>query len=155
MTKFTLAGPFGFNFIDHMNGTTVPRLIGHAEKTEWNSLLLDNHNTFTIDGEPIWDHLKRNGIGIQSQFASGKILTAAYTVTRDGEQIATFETTSQYVHEEDEAAHPAAGKVPTQGFYRIQTSEKNLDLLFVTILAIARSGATGDNGGDRAILFGK
>lgn len=153
MTKFTLANPFGFDFIDHEHNTTTPHLVGHQEDAEWNSLLIDDHSTFTFDGEQIWKHLKRNGISVESKLASGKVLTPSYTIFRDGEQIAYVEATSSFVHEEDAEKHKALSKLPVHGFFRIQTCEKNLDLLFVTLLAFARSEATDDKGGSRKILF--
>lgn len=154
MTKFTLTAPFGFDFIDHEHNTTTPHLVGHEEDTEWNSLLLDNHHTFKLDGEDIWKHLKRNGITVDSKITLNSTVTSAYRILRDGEEIAVMEATSQYVHEEDEAEHKVAGKVPVSGFYRIHTREKNLDLLFVTILAFARSGAADDKGGAFGMLKG-
>lgn len=154
MTKFTLTAPFGFDFIDHEHNTTTPHLVGHEEDTEWNSLLLDNHYTFKLDGEDIWKHLKRNGITIDSKLALNNTVTSAYRILRDGEEIAAMEATSQYVHEEDEAEHKVAAKVPVRGFYRIHTAEKNLDLLFVAILAFARSGASDDKGGNFGMLKG-
>ncbi|MBQ7645739.1 MAG: hypothetical protein IJS94_00575 [Clostridia bacterium] len=155
MTKFTLTNPFGFDFIDHENGTTTPHYVGHEEQTEWNSLIIDNHSTFTFDGEDIWKHLKKNGITFNAHFASGKILAPEFYVFRDGEQIAEAITTCQYPHEEDEAQHSIANKVPVRGFYRIKTSEKNLDLLFVVMLSIARTSAMDNKGGERSILFGR
>ncbi len=153
MTKFTVANPFGFDFIDHINNKTTPHMIGHEEETDWNMLLIDNHYTFTIDGEDIWKHLKRNGITVESKFASDKVLTTSYSIFRDGEEIAYVEAASQYVHEDDAEEHKIKSKVPVQGFYRIYTGERNLDLLFVVILAFARSGATDDRGGSRRMLF--
>ena len=153
MTKFTLAGPFGFDFIDHEHGTTKAHLIGHQEETDWNSFILDNHYTFSFDGEDIWKHLKRSGVKVESRFAQDKVLFPSYTVLRDGAEIGYIEASSQYVHEEDAEEHAVANKMPIQGFYRIFTNEKNLDLLFVVALAFARSGATDDNGGSRKILF--
>ena len=153
MTKFTLAGPFGFDFIDHEHGTTRAHLVGHQEETDWNSFLIDNHYTFSLDGEDVWKHLKRNGVKVESRFAQGKVLFPSYTVSRDGAEIGRIEASSQYVHEEDAEEHAIADKVPIPGFYRIFTSEKNLDLLFVVALAFARSGATDDKGGSRKILF--
>lgn len=154
MTKFTMTAPFGFDFIDHENNTVTPHLVGHEEETDWNSLLLDNHYTFKLDGEDIWNHLRRNGISVDSKIAHNDTIAPAYRILRDGEEIATMVSTSQYVHEEDAAAHKVAGKLAVQGFYRIQTSEKNLDLLFVTVLAFARSGAADDKGGRFGMLKG-
>ena len=71
----------------------------------------------------------------------------------NGAEIGYIEASSQYVHEEDAEEHAVANKVQVPGFYRIFTSEKNLDLLFVVALAFARSGATDDKGGSRKILF--
>ena len=153
MTKFTLAGPFGFDFIDHEHGTTKAHLVGHQEEADRNSFLFDNHYTFSLDGEDIWKHLKRNGVKVESRFAQGKVLFPSYTVSRDGAEIGYIEASSQYVHEEDAEEHAVANNVPVPGFYRIFTSEKNLDLLFVVALAFARSGATDDKGGSRRILF--
>lgn len=150
MTKFTLNTPSGFDFIDHEHHKTTPHLIGHLESTEWgNSLLLDNHYDFTFDGEFIWKHLKRNGITVESRLQHGATLVGhSFQVFRDGNLIAEVESSSQYVHEEDAEAHKIARNVPVAGFYRIKTTETNLDLLFVTLLAFARSNATDDRGGN-------
>ena len=40
-----------------------------------------------------------------------------------------------------------AGAIPIQGFFRVWTREQNLDLVFMTLLAFARSGAGDDKGG--------
>ena len=153
MTKFTLTVPFGFDFIDHEHGKTTPHLIGHEESTDWgNSLLLDNHYTFTFDGEDIWKHLKRNGITVESSL-TGAVRTE-YIIRRNGQEIAVATSSSQNVHEEDEAnKSKLSSLLPVQGFYRIRTTETDLSLLFVTLLAFARSGASDDRGGNRKTLF--
>lgn len=43
MTKFTLTSPYGFDFIDHEHGRTMPHLVGHEEVSEYNSFLLDSN----------------------------------------------------------------------------------------------------------------
>lgn len=157
MTKFTMTTPFGFDFIDHVNIRTTPHLIGHEESTEWNSIILDNHYTFTFDGEDIWKHLKRNGIRVDSSFGggSGKLVGANYVIYRDDIEIARVESTSNYVHEEDAEEHGKIGSlVPIQGFFRIWTGLQDLDLLFVTLLAFARSGASDSSGGNYKTFFG-
>jgi len=153
MTKFTLTAPFGFDFIDHKHGKTTPHLIGHEESTDWgNSLLLDNHYTFTFDGEDIWKHLKRNGITVESSLTGAA--RTEYIIRRNGQEIATAVSSSQNVHEEDEAEKPKLSSlVPLQGFYRVRTTETDLSLLFVTLLAFARSGASDDRGGNRKTLL--
>lgn len=153
MTKFSPVTPYGFDFIDHVRGVTAHHLIGHEEESDWNSLLIDNHYTFTLDGEDIWKHLKQNGITVESHFAQDKVTATAYDVFRDGEYIACFETTSQYPRGDEAAKHKTASKMVVRGLYRIQTTERHLDLLFVTVLAFARSGALDDKGGAKSILF--
>ncbi|MBQ9251127.1 MAG: DUF3592 domain-containing protein [Clostridia bacterium] len=153
MTKFTLTAPFGFDFIDHEHGKTTPHLIGHEEASDWgNSLLFDNHYTFTFDGEDIWKHLKRNGITVDSSLTGAA--RTEYIIKRNGQEIATAVSSSQNVHEEDEEAKSKlASLIPVQGFYRIRTTETDLSLLFVTLLAFARSGASDDRGGNRKTLM--
>lgn len=53
--------------------------------------------------------------------------------------IARAESTGRYPHEEDTEEHKVVSSVPVQGFFRIWTRERNLDLLFVTLLAFART----------------
>lgn len=155
MTKFTVTTPFGFDFIDHEHGTVTPHLVGHSEESDWDSLLIDNHYTFELDGVDVWKHLKQNGISVDTSYGggSGKLLSLNARILRDGVEIARAESTGQYPHEEDAAQHKVAAAIPVQGFYRVWTREENLDLLFVTLLAFARSGATDDQGGSRGALF--
>lgn len=140
MTNFTFTAPFGFDFIDHEHKTKMPHLVGHTEETDWNSLLIDNHYTFELDGVDVFQHLKENGIDVKSGLGSGdrRLVGMNYEIFRNGIKIASAVSTSQYPHEEDAEKHKVAGAIPVQGFYRIWTKEKNLDLLFVTLLAFAR-----------------
>ena len=127
-----------------------------------NSLLFDNHYTFTYDGEDIWKHLKRNGIRIESAFTgpggasgNGSIVGTTYRIFRDEKEIAFVETSSQNVHEEDaEKSGKLGNLIPVRGFYRIQTKEEDLELLFVVLLAFARSGANDGRGGNTGALLG-
>lgn len=156
MTKFTVTTPFGFDFIDRERGTTTPHLVGHTEESDWNAFFIDNHYTFELDGVDVFKHLKQHGVSVDTSFGggSGKLLGLNARIFRDGVEIARAESTSQYPHEEDAEAHKVAAKIPVQGFYRVWTREKNLDLLFVTLLAFARSGAADDKGGSRGALLG-
>lgn len=154
MTKFTLLEPFGFDFIDHEHGSTTPHLIGHQEDTEWDSLFFDDHSTFTFDGEFIWKHLKRNGITVDSSLSRDNLLKTQFAVFRDGVQIARVQASSKYVHEEDAEEHgKLANALPAFGHYRVWTTETNLDLLFTTILAFARTDATTAEGGNRKTVW--
>jgi len=150
MKKFNPMSAFSFDFVDHENNKTTPHLIGHAEETDWNSLILDNNYTFTFDGKDVWKQLRKLGVTINSRLDG---IMPSYTICLNGDEIAFAENTSQYVHEEDAEQHKVANKVPVQGFYRVRTCEKNLDLLFVILVAMARSGASDERGGTRRMLF--
>lgn len=155
MTKYSLTAPFEFDFTDRVNNVTKAHLVGHEESSDWNSILIDNHHTIRFDGEDIWKHLKRNGIRVDSSLGggSGKLVGVNYKIYRDDAELARVESTSQYVHEEDAEAHKVAGAVPVKGFFRIWTKEQNLELLFVTLLAFARTEASDASGGTRKVLF--
>lgn len=156
VTKFSLVGATGMDFIDHVKGTTTPHQVGHEIETDYHSILIDNHSGFRFDGEDIWKHLKRNGVAIQSSFMSGKPLWPQYRVLRDGEEIAVLQSSGVHVHEEDAAGDGKLAKmVPARGYFRIQTREKNLDLLFVVAMAFARTSALDGEGGSFGLLFGK
>ena len=150
MTKFNPMSAFEFDFIDHEHNKTVRHLIGHTEETDWNSLILDNNYSFTFDDKDVWKHLRQLGVTINSRLNG---VMPSYTICLNGDEIAFAESTGQYVHEEDAEEHKVANKVPVQGFYRVRTNEKNLDLLFVILVAMARSGATDERGGSRRMLF--
>ena len=156
VTKFSLVGATGMDFIDHEKGTTTPHQVGHEINTDYQSILIDNHSGFKFDGEDIWKHLKRNGVVIESGFMSGKPLWPQYRVMRDGEEIALLQSSGVHVHEEDAARDgKLAQMIPARGYFRIQTREKNLDLLFVVAMAFARTSALDGEGGSFGLLFGK
>jgi len=146
MTKLSMIAADHFDFIDHEHGVVTPHLVGHVEETEWNTLLLDDHNTFEVDGEDVWKLLKRNGVSVVTERREGTIWPR-FRVSRDGEEIAILEATSQHVHEEDEEKHRVMKRLSVRGFYRIWTREENLDLVFLTAMAFGRSGALDDEGG--------
>ena len=79
---------------------------------------------------------------------------------RGGQEIAVIESSGQFVHEEDDKAHSVMNKAAVSGFYRIWTREENLDAVFITAMAFARTGALNDVGGAfgkqiRTAVFGK
>jgi hypothetical protein len=156
MTKLTAASAYSFDFIDHEHGTTAPHMVGHSEESRWDTFLIDNHYTFELDGVDVWKHLKQNGVSVETSFTAGKATAVGkeYRILRDGYEIARAESASQYPHEEDAEQHKVAAAIPAQGFFRVWTQEQNLDLLFVTLLAFARSGAGDDRGGNYGAVFG-
>ncbi|HAE44898.1 MAG TPA: hypothetical protein DCG37_04785, partial [Lachnospiraceae bacterium] len=53
----------------------------------------------------------------------------------------------------DAVQHKVASKIPNPMFFRVFTGEKNLDLLFMILVALARTGATDEDGGSRRMLL--
>ncbi len=156
MTKFTLTKPFGFDFIDHEHKYTRAHLVGHEENSEWSTIFIDSNSSFTFDGEDIWKHLKRNGISVDSTLGggSGKILGMNFVISRDGVEIARAESTGRYVHEEDAEEHSKiSNAVSSRWFYRVWTRAEDLQLVFLTLMAFARTSATADDGGNYRTLF--
>lgn len=156
MTKYAVTRPFGFDFIDHEHGTTTPHLVGHEEESQWDTFLIDDHRTFELDGVDVWRHLKDNGVSVETSYGSGSgpAVGMRLRILRDGVEIARAESTSVYPHEEDAEAHKILAAVPARGFYRIRTREEYLDVVFVTLMAFARSGAGDDEGGNYGALRG-
>ena len=153
MTKFTMLSDFEFDFIDHERRQTTHHLIGHTEETDWNSLLIDNNSTFQLDGMDVWKHLRSMGVTIDSRFGEAEGMMPSYDIRREGELLAHAENTSHYVHEEDAEQHKVASKIPNPMFFRVFTSEKHLDLLFMILVALARTEATDERGGSRRMLL--
>ncbi len=154
VTKFHLLSPVEFEFIDHEHNRSTPHAVGQTETSEYSSPFSDDYSTFDFDGEDIWDHIKRSGIRVESRFMEGKTGWPEYDIYREGALIAHVESSSYYVHEEDAQEK---GKLrtflPARGYYRIDTREQNLDLLFVVLLAFARTSSLDGDGGNFGLLF--
>ncbi len=136
-TKFNVIGDSKYEFVDHVLDRRTAHLIGKTATTESSAVwALDKHSTFDLDGRDIWKTLHENGVTIQTGLDG---LKWAYTIFRDGEEIATAVNTNKLVHEEDAEARGALAKVPFPGFFRIRTREENLDVIFLTLMAIGRT----------------
>ena len=61
-----------------------------------------------------------------------------YDITLNGEPYALIETSSMYVHEDDEEKHKI--KIPLGSrYYRFWTKETNLGLLFLVMFALSET----------------
>ncbi|MBQ7153213.1 MAG: DUF3592 domain-containing protein [Clostridia bacterium] len=135
--KFSLLADSEYEFLDRTTNRSVIHYIGKPVTTSSSSFwVLDNHSTFSIDGADIWKKLHESGITIETSLDG---IRFCYTIKRNNEQIAYAESTSKYVHEEDEEAHSSLAKLPFRGFFRIRTKELNLDIIFMVLFAIGRT----------------
>ena len=92
---------------------------------------------YKFDGKNIWDILHDRGIRIDTDLHS-IFPRVRYTLSLSGSFLATVETASKYVHEEDEAEHKV--NIPVgRYFYRIWTDATDLDLILLTVFAISET----------------
>lgn len=137
MTKNAAIGNRVFTFTDRRLGRTAEHQVGHTVTQSFDNEVFSTSSYFKFDGENIWDVLHRRGIRIETDLRS-QFPKTVYTVSLNGLFFATVETSSKYVHEEDEAEHKI--KLPIGRFYyRCWTNEPDLELLFLTVFAISET----------------
>lgn len=137
MEKNALVGSRHFVFTDHRKGTTEEHEVGHTFTQGFNDELFSAKSSFKFDGKKIWDVLHERGIRIQTNMIS-KFPNMVYTIGRNGRFIATVETSSKYVHEEDAAEHKL--NIPVgRYYYRVWTNETDFADLFLTVFAISET----------------
>ena len=140
MEKNALVGARQFVFTDNRKGTTEEHEVGHTVTQSFNDELFSAKSTFKFDGEKIWDVLHSRGIRIQTNMIS-KFPNMVYTIGRNGQFMATVETSGKYVHEEDAAEHKL--NIPMgRYYYRVWTKETDLEDLFLTVFAISETEQT-------------
>ncbi|MBO4359445.1 MAG: DUF3592 domain-containing protein [Eubacteriaceae bacterium] len=140
MKKNALVGARTFEFRDHSAGSVTEHEVGHTVTEKYNEEVLSARSWFKFDGENIWDVLHSKGIRVITDMRS-RFPYIVYDVSRDTAPFARIETSSVYVHEEDELQHRIvlpAGKM----YYRIWTSTDDFDLLFLTVFAISETEQT-------------
>ena len=82
-------------FIQSAGYEKTTATIGHTEETDWNSLIIDNNNTFTLDGVDVWKHLRSMGVTINSRFGKAEGIMPSYDIRRDGELLARTGATDE------------------------------------------------------------
>ena len=136
-TDFSLISDSEYTFTDHENGRSrkflVSKTVTSSSDAPW---VLDNHSTFSLNGEDVWKSLHENGIEIETGLSG---LKWSYEIYRDGVQVAHIESSGRLVHEEDAEKGGMLSGVPSQGFFRIWTDEKDLSAVFLCCFAIGRT----------------
>ena len=137
MLKNSLVGARIFEFSDRTTGVVKEHEVGHTVTSTYNDEFFSAESAFKFDGVNIWDLLHQQGIRISTDMHS-KFPYLIYEVTKDGAAFARIETSSIYVHEDEEAQHKIVipyGKM----YYRCWTDSEDLDLLFLTVFAITET----------------
>lgn len=137
MLKQALVGTRPYEFHNHVSGSVKEHAVGHVMTQTYNDEFFSAKSWFKFDGTNIWDLLHEKGIRISTSLAS-KFPYTVYDVAKNGSPFAHIESTSMYVHEDEEAEHKV--KIPVgRMYYRVWTSAEDLDLLFLTVFAISEA----------------
>ena len=137
MLKQALVGARVFEFTDHTTGTVKQHEVGHTVTQTYNNEFFSAKSWFKVDGANVWDVLHGGGFRLVTSLLS-KFPHIVYNLSRGGEAVAVIETTSMYVHEDDEAKHSVV--VPTgHRFYRFWTNSQDFDSLFLTMFALSET----------------
>ena len=132
VTKFKLFGAAPFEITNHKTGKTEEHKIGKTVTSESGSgdltSFLSRKSSFKYDGKNIWDYLHDLGIRIDSNKSSGKI-GMTYDITLKGEPLAVIASTTP------------KGKsiITTNLYYDVECEEKDIDLVFLVALSIAKT----------------
>ena len=140
MVKNSLVGARIFEFTDHTTGRTAQHEVGHTVTQSYNNEFFSVSSWFKFDGQNIWDVIHDRGIRMNTDLTS-KFPYVIYEVSRNGRALARIETSSIYVHEDEEAQHKIA--VPGgKYYYRIWTDSEDLESLFLAIFAVSETEQT-------------
>lgn len=140
MLQNAVVGARRFAFTDNRTGHTEEHEVGHTTTQTFNNEMFSAKSWFKFDGKNVWDVLHEQGLRIGTDLRS-RFPRMVYLVTRDGAPFARIETSSMYVHEEDEAEHKLvvpAGKM----YYRFWTASDDFETLFLTIFAVSETEQT-------------
>ena len=137
MEKNNLIGARVFRFTDHTTGSVSEHEVGHELSESYNNEFLSNRSWFKFDGKNIWDIIHDRGLRISTNLFS-KFPNLIYEVSQNGSPFARIETSSMYVHEEEEAQHKIAIPVGKY-YYRIWTGSRDLETVFLTVFGISES----------------
>lgn len=135
MTKFNLIGPCIYEFTNHEYGTKTEHKIGHTTTSEYNNELFSTNSYFKFDGTNCWDYFHSKGLRVQTDFTS-KLPKLVYNLSNRGSFIGRVETSSMYVHEEDEEKHKI--NIPNKYYYRAWIDENNIENVFLLMFILTQ-----------------
>ncbi len=137
MLKNNPIGARIFEFSDHTTGVVKEHEVGHTTTETFNNKFFSVRSWFKLDGKNIFDVLHDRGLRMTTDLHS-KFPYAVYDIAKDGKAFARIESSSMYVHEDEEAQHKVI--VPYgRYYYRFWTSSKDFESIFLTIFAISET----------------
>lgn len=140
MTKQALVGARTYEFHNHVTGSVAEHQVGHTVTQSYNDEMFSRKSWFKVDGKNVWDLLHEKGIRLTTDLF-GKFPYLVYNAAKNGNALARIETSSMYVHEDEEAQHKLV--IPTGNmFYRFWTNSNDFETLFLIIFAISETEQT-------------
>ena len=140
MTQNSLVSARSFEFYDHTTGSAEMHEIGHTITNSYSDEFFSITSTFKFDGKDVWDVLHERGLRLTTDMRS-KFPKLVYFAARGGSPFAVIETSSRYVHEDEESEHRLA--VPAgKFFYRCWTASEDMETVFLTVFAISETDQT-------------
>ena len=140
MTKNNPVGARLYTFRSGVTGVETEHQVGHTVTMTQDNELFSGKSSFKFDGKDVWDAIHEKGFRIRTDLRS-RFPRLTYLVAKNGAAAARIETSSIYVHEEEEAAHAAA--VPAGSmYYRVWTNSGDFDSLFLIVFAVSETEQT-------------
>lgn len=136
MTKMNPVGANTYVFTDHKRQTETEHKVGHVNSagSEYTTV----SEGFTFDGVEMTEYLDANKIHIQ--YGKGQGVSISYDIYMGDKLIARAQTTSRYMHEDEQEAHPVASKFQlNQYFYSIEGQRDYADVIFLALFKEALS----------------
>ena len=141
MTKHSLVGAHTYLFTDYVNNKEEEHKVGHVNEAESGSWTVSRG--FTFDGVEMTEYLDANRIKIRYG-AGQKGIAISFDIFYEDKLIAKAETSSRYVHEDEEKEHAIASKFRlNQYFYQIEGQESYVDVIFLALFKEANAPRAG------------
>lgn len=144
--KFTLFKPYKFTFNNLKSNKIVDYEVSHRV-TKSNGIGNGSHSQFRvvtdshikINGENNWEYLKKMGCMYETKFNG---LKPNYILYKNDKKIADVKTTGSNVYNDE----GILSKLPVNGYYQVECSENDLDIVFMFCFMMARACILeGDN----------
>ncbi len=140
MTRFSVAKPFEFEFINHISYSVKTMEIGHTISKSVGlgqghfSYEVPISSSFTIDGVSNWEYLAAKGFGFDFRMNGIK---PCFDVLHYGVKVAYIETAGTEILNGN-SGNPLS-RIPVNGLFRVECSNSDLDMVFMTCFSIARA----------------
>ncbi len=137
--KVQLVKDTAYDFVDHTNGTTVRRMVGHTLTRsigagEGFTFRMPITSGFNLDGVYVWDYLAEQGYGFDFSMRG---LSCVFSVKHWGVPVGEIVTAGSGVMNEKYKDNPL-GKVPANGIYTVSCRPSEAEMIFLIAFTLAR-----------------